>query len=148
MNDTRIKSSFLLALFVSFCILQNVQVFAIHEPYDVIIASGLPNTSPLLRIHCASKDNNLGFHDLRPNEQFTWHFRMNYWWTTKFFCHFWWGSKDTAFDVMSFSFARHHCGVEKSGNKCYWLVKEDGFYFAKSGMAIPGYLEKLRDWPQ
>ena len=150
MSDTISKGSFLLALFVSFYYLQIVHVSAINLPaYDVIVASRLPqNSSYLLRIHCQSKDNDIGFHDLRPNERIRWHFRMNYWHTTKFWCHFWWGNKDTSFDVMSWSFARHHCGRNPLGNTCFWAAQEDGFYFGTAEDPLPEYLQKLREWPQ
>ena len=86
MSDIRIKSSFFLALFVSLYHLQIIHVSAINllPEYEVTKAGGLPNNSSyLLRIHCQSKDDDLGNYDLHTSEQFSWHFTMNFWFTNK-----------------------------------------------------------------
>ena len=149
MNDTGIKSSYLLALFATFNYLQSFHVSAIFPiPFEVFVVSQLPANSSLLHIHCASKDNDLGDHDLHRDGQFRWQFRMNFWGTTEFWCHFWWNSKDRRFTVMRWSFAKIHCGHDLLiRNTCFWMVREDGFYFSNRGISYE-ITEKLRDWPQ
>ena len=49
------------------------------EKCEVHIISGLKTTSPPLRLHCKSADDDLGIHVLRVGEDFNWHFDRNYW---------------------------------------------------------------------
>lgn len=90
----------------------------------VYIMDGIPQGT--LRVHCASKDDDLGYHDLSNGQEFMWTFSDNIWGTTLFFCHFWWGDKDKSFDVYNF---------QDFYVNNYWLAKPDGFYYANEGGA-------------
>ncbi|KAI3451076.1 hypothetical protein Pfo_007741 [Paulownia fortunei] len=94
--------------------------------YEVDIINNLPFNPPSLKVHCASKDDDLKTYLIDPLGQLSWRFCMNFWRTTKYFCHFWWLHKDRAFEVFN-------AGLSSScGDKiCQWYVKEDGFYFGK-----------------
>ena len=61
------------------------------------------------------------------SNEFQWTFHENFIWSTLFFCHFYWRMKDTRFDVFNKT-VREQC--DGGDSICYWLVKEDGFYFA------------------
>ncbi|KAG9148500.1 hypothetical protein Leryth_023615 [Lithospermum erythrorhizon] len=111
--------------------------------YEVHVINNLPPNSPKLRIHCASGDNDLGYHDLNVNGSFSWIFQLNIIiGKTLFFCHFWWENKDIRFDVFHGKIG--FCGDEKI---CAWIVKEDGFY---KGYHLPPFkpneLEKKYSW--
>ncbi|KAK4489713.1 hypothetical protein RD792_000347 [Penstemon davidsonii] len=91
----------------------------------------------MLRLHCASGDDDLGFHTTPVNFDFKWHFCDNFWGNTLFFCHLWWGSKNISFDVFKSSMD-YDCGPD-----CYWEVKSDGIYFSVNPTE---YLEKKYSW--
>ncbi|KAF3623594.1 putative proline-rich receptor-like protein kinase PERK4-like, partial [Capsicum annuum] len=115
--------------------------------YEIQIIDDLPNNSPQLEIHCASRDNDLEHHFLNPNQDFTWSFCMQVFRKTLFFCHFWWGSKNQIFDVFN---NQHHCvdmGTVPIGTKkCVWIVKSDGIYLGF--YQKDGYIHKnhYSDW--
>ncbi|OIT04436.1 hypothetical protein A4A49_65234, partial [Nicotiana attenuata] len=97
--------------------------------YVVHIINKLPSRSSKLEIHCASKDNDLGYHNLTTNQDFNWSFCETFLNKTLFFCHFWWGLKEKKFDVFNDPYT---C-VKGSGNpnvltNCKWEVRKDGFY--------------------
>ncbi|KAL7590299.1 hypothetical protein Lser_V15G36145 [Lactuca serriola] len=89
-----------------------------------------------LMVHCKSKDDDLGDKKLTPNQYFHWMFRQNFMLTTIFYCIFRWMTPDSkelknatfnAFDIE----VSILCGDEYSINRCYWLVRKDGFYFSR-----------------
>ncbi|KAK4732707.1 hypothetical protein R3W88_025695 [Solanum pinnatisectum] len=97
--------------------------------YTVYITNKLPSHSPKLTFHCASKNDDLGYHDLAINQVFNWSFCEAILSRTLFFCHFWWGSKEKVFDVFNDPYT---C-VKGTGNpniltNCKWEARADGFY--------------------
>ncbi|KAL7105780.1 hypothetical protein ACP275_07G066800 [Erythranthe tilingii] len=69
--------------------------------HTVKIYNRMPQGTPALTVHCASKDDDLGYRTLYTGQDFNWSFRTNFWGTTLFFCRFWWGRKTIAFDVFN-----------------------------------------------
>lgn len=55
--------------------------------FQVHVINKLPSDSPQLRIHCASGDNDLGYHCPAINEDFNWSFCEAFFDNTLFFCH-------------------------------------------------------------
>lgn len=100
--------------FVSGCFLTKKQ--------RVYVLNKLPSNSPLLRVHCASGDNDLGYHMLHRNDEFSWSFCDSL--STLFFCHLWWGSKNVAFVAYKFSF-----GADYDRVQTYWRTTEAGVIF-------------------
>ncbi|KAI5650392.1 hypothetical protein M9H77_36397 [Catharanthus roseus] len=100
------------------CFAQHSKVFAILESYDGYIANNLPDNSQALKIHIFSGDDDLGFHNLKVNEFFTWQFQMNFFGNTKFYGHFWWGNKERGFAVFDKHLAPK-CG-DHDVNACWW----------------------------
>lgn len=93
-----------------------------------------------MRIHSASGDDDLRFHDLLVHQEFNWSFNMNFQGTTLFFCHFWWANKDKSFEVFNRDIGTNYCSTN-----CYWFVKEDGFYFIDDiNKVFP--IPKLQNW--
>ncbi|GLT62135.1 hypothetical protein SLA2020_347940 [Shorea laevis] len=82
-----------------------------------------------LFIHCKSKDDDLGKHDIRVGAEFSWGFKTNYWGTTLFWCYM---RKDiykahASFNVFWSSYddwLSYRC----DSSDCIWTAKNDGIY--------------------
>lgn len=103
----------------------------IHDPpssdpaeFTVFIINTVPTDKDKLWVHCASKDDDLGYRTVDQNKYFLWSFGENVLHTTLFFCHFWWGQRDKSFDVFKHSIGARWCQTKS----CFWVVQEDGFY--------------------
>ncbi|KAI3470478.1 hypothetical protein Pfo_027141 [Paulownia fortunei] len=108
--------------------------------YNIHVVNNLPpNIGPLL-VHCASKNNDLGYHTLTSNQDFHFHFCSKPL-STLFFCHLWWGKKNKAFDVYN---AKWKINICKQNHQCYWAAKTDGIYFSDS--YPPQKLTKGYNW--
>lgn len=68
--------------------------------YEVHISSSLPINSNPLKLHCKSRDDDLGDVELRTNEELKFHFNEHFLGGTLYFCHFYWGPKDTIFSMI------------------------------------------------
>ncbi|KAK6941591.1 Plant self-incompatibility S1 [Dillenia turbinata] len=64
----------------------------VFEQTHVQIQNGL-DEGVELSVHCKSKNDDLGFHDLPFQADHTFSFRPNFWGTTLFYCSFKWGSE-------------------------------------------------------
>ncbi|KAG5588385.1 hypothetical protein H5410_048819 [Solanum commersonii] len=90
------------------------------------IHNDLPQNTPQLKFHCASGDDDLGYHYPAIGSDFHWSFCATP--ATLFFCHFWWNEKDLAFDVYN-----QITGCVTDGSvpdyvvNCHWQVKADGY---------------------
>ncbi|GFP79621.1 hypothetical protein PHJA_000105600 [Phtheirospermum japonicum] len=81
-----------------------------------------PETNIPLKVHCASKDREIGYHTVSQSKDIFWGLCMNIWRSTMYFCHFWWGNKEAAFEVFNNKIAR-----KCSGDLfCLWVVRADG----------------------
>ncbi|OIT34962.1 hypothetical protein A4A49_56107, partial [Nicotiana attenuata] len=109
--------------------------------YEVHIIDALPNNNIPLWFHCASKDDDLGYHNPKVGDDFHFRFNMHLFKHTLFFCHFWWGKKQNAFDVFTQDLA-NNCSGDLPIYYCYWKVQEDGFYMGPQ----LSQLKKLHDW--
>ncbi|KAK4402398.1 S-protein11 [Sesamum angolense] len=91
--------------------------------YEVHVFNRLPD--PKLKLHCASKDDDLGYHEIVQNYDFNWKFCDSFTKRTLFFCHLWWLNKDAAFDVFK-SKSSDDC----DRYLCLWEARSDGIYFS------------------
>ncbi|KAM7462264.1 hypothetical protein LguiA_030385 [Lonicera macranthoides] len=84
---------------------------------------------------CSSRklDTDFGYHELLHGEEFYWKFHNHVFEKTLYFCHFYWGNMDKVFDVFNDRKAFPSCadGITTQEGKCYWLVKNNGFYSCK-----------------
>ncbi|KAL7109703.1 hypothetical protein ACP275_06G191900 [Erythranthe tilingii] len=110
----------------------------VTDEYEVHVTNRLP--SPQLRLHCASKNDDLGYHNIDRDYDFNWRFCENWTGNTLFFCHLWWNNSDIAFDVFK---SQDHDNPCLRG-KCYWEARTDGIYF--SGGQTPSDFQKKYDW--
>ncbi|KAL7148192.1 hypothetical protein ABFS83_06G161500 [Erythranthe nasuta] len=114
--------------------------------YAVRVINNLPpnEEAPLvLHLHCASGDDDLGYHKLYVSNGFSWNFCDNIWGTTLYFCHFWWnsrlGPKEKKFDAFTKKMSSR-C----TNGVCNWEARQNGIYFSGSGN--PTSWQKMYDW--
>uniref|UniRef100_A0A0V0H514 S-protein homolog n=1 Tax=Solanum chacoense TaxID=4108 RepID=A0A0V0H514_SOLCH len=128
MSSSYMKSPFLLLiiLFINILHLKSVNSFQV-QVVNNIDPTKFPFNS--IKIHCASKDNDMGFHDLSPNNKFEWSFKEKYFANTMFFCHFWWGLKERAFEVFNvFQGCIRDSPLSPRTLLCKWTVTDKGFF--------------------
>ncbi|CAI0376955.1 unnamed protein product [Linum tenue] len=81
-----------------------------------------------LRIHCKSKDDDLGVYTLKTLDDFIFKFRPNIWGTTLFYCSMDWGEGQTHwFDIYIFDRDYRRC------TNCQWIIKKSGPCFYDAG---------------
>lgn len=91
-----------------------------------------------LRIHCASGDDDLGYHNLYNGQEIMWKFNPDIFGRTIYFCHFWWGKQSKRFDVYN---------KRTEDQYVYWLATRDGFYYADHNAPFPSdQWSKKYDW--
>ena len=111
----------------------------------VYIVSHLPPTSPPLNIHCFSKDDDLGYHNLTKNVEYRFAFCVKPL-ATMFACRFQWNGKDRGFRVFDANWGfKNRCKTESGDGICYYAVQPDGFYFTNV-YPPPKKLGILCDW--
>lgn len=92
----------------------------LHDSVDIT-----NEMSGAITVHCKSGDDNLGVHVLAPTQRYNFRFRMNVWGTTLFWCAFTSSTgRQKSLEVWSATVMRH----SPCGGKCYWSVREDGFW--------------------
>lgn len=133
--------SFSSLLFLSFLLF-----FHQTNAITVHIVDGIAKNDPQLIFRCKSHKDDLGTHHPKFNDDFHFSFKKDFFFETVFFCHFWWGKKNISFEVYRETGA---CGHETGGSNkgiCYWLVKEDGFYFAINDNPPPSSFVRQFGW--
>ena len=105
----------------------------ITKRFQIHIINGFPNNSHPLEFRCQSKDTDFGDKQLNVGDEFYWEFHVQFFRRTLYFCHFYWGDHlDKVFDVFNDKKMFPNCdNVMNKDHDCYWLVKDDGFYFSK-----------------
>ncbi|KAM0017761.1 putative plant self-incompatibility S1 [Helianthus debilis subsp. tardiflorus] len=111
--------------------------------WTVFIYNGIKDP---INVHVQSGDDDLGNHTLALNNNENWSFCQTL--TTLFYAHFYWNSKIAFFDVFDINTSQKYCTRWKyrKERRCFWMVKEDGFYLADHLYTFPGGWTKLHDW--
>ncbi|KAK4732859.1 hypothetical protein R3W88_025847 [Solanum pinnatisectum] len=142
MDYSQIKTILLLCIFLFFCFPQAKG----SRKYTICVYNSLPVESPdKLRVHCFSKDDDIGFHVLSPYEDINWSFQINHWIfaRTTFFCSFWWGKKAQAFIVFDDeNICISDSQLPQATDYCQWTAQEDGIYLSGE----QGYGYKYSSW--
>ncbi|KAK3415992.1 hypothetical protein EUGRSUZ_H01296 [Eucalyptus grandis] len=94
--------------------------FWIAGKVRVQILNDLPG-GVTLTVHCQSKDNDLGFHQIPPNGMWEFRFKPNFWGNTLFFCSFQWPNQFHHHDVFV-----EDRDVVRCQGLCQWHVKPLG----------------------
>ncbi|GER28947.1 plant self-incompatibility protein S1 family [Striga asiatica] len=110
------------------------------DGFSVYVFNKLPPNSAPLKLHCASKDDDLGNHTLSTNQHFQWKFCENVVWSTLYFCHLWWDSMQKALETFN-SLKREECDT----GFCLWVAKTDGIYFTNGSITLSSLTKKF-DW--
>lgn len=113
--------------------------------WTVYIYNGIDNP---ITVHVESGDDDLGYHTFALNENENWSFCENFTLKTRFYAHFSWNSKTAFFDVFDDETSKRYCTQWKfrKPRKCFWLVREDGFYLGEHLNPFPEGWTKLHDW--
>ncbi|KAG6404609.1 hypothetical protein SASPL_136860 [Salvia splendens] len=112
--------------------------------FTIYIVSHLPPKSPPLNVHCFSKDDDLGYHNLAPNVEYRFAFCLKPL-ATMFACRFKWNGKDKAFHVFDANWDDNRCKWPGTNGICYYAVANEGFYFTNA-YPPPKQLGFLCDW--
>ncbi|XP_059630373.1 S-protein homolog 74-like [Cornus florida] len=133
-SSTSLKLKIL--LLVLLCLASCILFMSMTQPdyfrgteFDVRIVNGFTNNSSLpLVIWCSSKDGEMGGRALQEGDDFGWTFKTKYFWDTSsvFSCTMKWDQKRKSFNALQVG---HHWE-----RKCFWVVKEDGFYFSNDDL--------------
>ncbi|XP_047335798.1 S-protein homolog 6-like [Impatiens glandulifera] len=101
--------------------------------YEIQVINGFRNNSSLpLVIWCTSGDqDDMGGRALQEGDDFGWRVKAGFLRASShFICTLKWDDKRKRFDAFKVERDSHRCGPLR---KCFWLVKEDGFYFSNDG---------------
>ncbi|TYH07349.1 hypothetical protein ES288_A08G226800v1 [Gossypium darwinii] len=78
-----------------------------------------------LLVHCKSKDDDLGIHNIAAGTEYNWKFRPRVFGNTLFWCHLAYDNLHAAFDVYWENEALYYkCDY----NDCFWIARDDGIY--------------------
>lgn len=115
-------------LVLSLVIVEPAEAFSSMERWHIHVVNGLTNAQTLL-VHCKSKDNDLGEHDLNGGTEYNWTFRVNFWDTTLFWCYLQKpDGKSSSFEAFWVEKSTIWLVYKCSGNNCIWIAKDDGIY--------------------
>lgn len=113
----------LLLLFIFAGISQAKKCSFLTPKFTIRIKNEIPKSQ--VSVHCRSKEDDLGFHNLKEQEEYYWKFCQNLWGTTLFGCDVKWGNNKASFHGFDLKLSQNYCGKFV----CRWSVKEDGIYF-------------------
>jgi len=140
---TKVQLLLLISFIINLVMMTNVSSFEpnVTESFEPqvteIFVSNVPYITAPVRVHCQSEDDDLGVRTLERKEKFDFSFRQNFWGNTHFYCAFSWGLKNNAFDVYFKRKSPCRFKFPMKDIYCTWLVKESGFYFARTSDPNP-----------
>ncbi|WOG83199.1 hypothetical protein DCAR_0102373 [Daucus carota subsp. sativus] len=137
--STKLSVSFLTYIFI-ILIFSSTCFSKLH----VEITNALSQDVPPLQLHCRSKDDDMGYHNLSVNELYAWKFNMNFWGTTLFYCDFWWGEKHAAFKVFDIDIQLE---VADGLDHFAYEARTDGFFFyGQEPLTKSYYWQLVKTW--
>jgi hypothetical protein len=106
--------------------------------WHVKVVNGLSGGKTLF-LHCKSKDDDLGMHNLQVGSELSWHFKENYF-STLFWCnmrmdkghanfHVFWANVNGEPEYIDYYFLVYRCKCFFTTKcTCTWTAKDDGIY--------------------
>lgn len=94
--------------------------FYIHGKTHVQIFNGLPG-GMMLTVHCKSKDDNLGAHQIPPSGMWEFVFKPSFWGDTLFFCSMQWPGQFHTIDIYN-----ERRDFNRCDKVCPWHVLPSG----------------------
>ncbi|KAH7833187.1 hypothetical protein Vadar_003895 [Vaccinium darrowii] len=120
-----------LSSYIGFSSVRNPNFF-FSTGYDVFVINGFKNNSSLpLVIWCSSSSGDMGGRALQEGDDFSWSLKTNIWGTPLYTCTMKWDETRKRFVAFEVSRDSNRCAPFR---KCFWLVREDGFYFSSDGV--------------
>ncbi|KAL0392627.1 UNVERIFIED_CONTAM: hypothetical protein Sradi_2485500 [Sesamum radiatum] len=130
-----------LALYTTFMLCKQ-HFYFYNGSYNVRIINGFSNNSSLpLVVWCVSGERGgIGGRALQERDDYGWTVTTTglFWSSSRFVCTMKWDGKRKRFEAFQAGRDRYRCGVLR---QCFWLVKEDGFYFSNDGV------QWIKDFP-
>lgn len=93
--------------------------------YTIYIKDEIPNSN--ITVRCRSKEDDLGFHNLKENQEYNFSFCQQFLGRTLFACDVKWTNKKSSFHGFDLKLGQEHC----SNYKCRWSVKADGVFLVE-----------------
>lgn len=113
------------------------------KTWHVHTINGLSN-GQILSVHCKSKNDDLGIHNLTVNTEFTWQFRLNVFGTTLFWC-------DMAYDnfraTLNVFWDNPEFFNKCNDGVCVWIAEDDGIYFRNYASKVDELRQTWRQVP-
>ncbi|XP_022148919.1 S-protein homolog 1-like [Momordica charantia] len=120
--------------------LKNIPVKNPDTAWHIHVVNGLSKDS--LFVHCKSKDNDVGLHNLARGFEIQWSFDENVWGTTLFWCFLRKPGATASFDVFwvesRHNWLHHRCAILT----CIWIAKDDGIYLRNNSDHIDELIHK------
>ncbi|KAF5188901.1 hypothetical protein FRX31_021512 [Thalictrum thalictroides] len=118
-----------------------INIFGVTKHVYVINSLSAGNT---LSVHCKSKDDDLGQHDIPFNGVYEWKFKMQAFERTLYWCNAWWYDHhklvSRSFEIFRAEDVDRSCGPDHK--LCHRKFQWDGIYFEKED----GTFAKKFDW--
>ncbi|XP_022143780.1 S-protein homolog 1-like [Momordica charantia] len=142
--EGRYPKHFLVFLFVSsLAIVEQIEAVPLSK-WQIHVRNELSNTQ-MLFVHCKSKNDDLGEHNLSVGTEFNWRFRVNIWDTTLYWCYLQKPNGQSvsfdAFWVEKDSIWLYYKCLESN---CTWKAKDDGIYLRNNPDGRDVFVHK---WP-
>ena len=108
--------------------------------WHVHVVNNLSNNQTLF-LHCKSKEDDLGEHNLTAGTEFTWKFKQNFFQTTLFWCYL--RKPDKFCSIFNVFWKEDFFQFRCSYKNCIWIAKVEGIYLKN----IPeGHDELWQKW--
>ncbi|EYU32665.1 hypothetical protein MIMGU_mgv1a019903mg, partial [Erythranthe guttata] len=82
-------------------LVHRTESYSYLRKHHIHVYNGLPTQFLPLLLHCASRDDDFGTHQLSSGQNFSWNFKSNAFETTLYFCRFSCGPKTASFVVFN-----------------------------------------------
>lgn len=136
------KSCLAILLALLALVMQGEPCFAFcFSRWMVRVFNDMKNREKLF-IHCKSRDNDLGLHNLNVGRQLTWKFRENLWSSTLFWCYIRNQNRHVSLEV--FNAYDPNLYYKCKGLECIWSIREDGIYVRNK--ALGNQFEFIGKW--
>ncbi|KAF3439480.1 hypothetical protein FNV43_RR17758 [Rhamnella rubrinervis] len=120
----------LLLLLVHFGTMSNIIDARVHVYVKNSLGDG-----QCMRLHCQSKDDDLGTVVLEDDQEARWSFSVNFFGTTLFYCHVNWNTSASWYSFDAYSAERDH---RRCNSECHWLISNGG--------SLLGYDQECSKW--
>lgn len=112
------------------------------QKWRVHVVNRLNNAT--LFVHCKSKDDDLGFHNLvGVGSEFQWSFKNNLWATTLFWCLLRKPNAYVSFEAFWIEKTHIWLNYRCHGGNCIWTAREDGVYLRNNPDSVD---ERVHKW--